>query len=130
MKSAYKGKPLDQTKLIMTQRRLMLNNMPQIPDDYIKVLHEYNSLACDGCVIFGISPRDETDLDLITENALIHHNFKTDVLILGWNELEYLIWNAMTSKYQIVDKVDFEVLKTYHTCKDALWDFLKLDDCY
>ena len=128
--TAYKGRPLNTDKLILCQKKLKLNNLPLIPQEYVDFLHKYNSLACDGRWLFGVCPRDESDLDILTENALTPMANKTANLILGYSELEYLLWNETESHYQIVDKSDFEVLKTYQTCKDALWDFLRLDDCY
>ncbi|MBQ9731883.1 MAG: hypothetical protein IJV97_02200 [Alphaproteobacteria bacterium] len=126
--NCYTGKKLDIKQLIYAQRKLALNNMPEIPEDYVKVLREYNSLSGDGYCIFGVKPREETDLDIVTENTLIPSPDKHDTLILGWNELEYLQWNKKLSCYQIIDKFDFEVLKTYQTCKLALMDFLRLND--
>ncbi len=128
--TAYKGKPLDAKKLIACQRKLKLNNFPLIPQEYVVFLHKYNSLACDGRWLFGVCPRDESDLDILAENSLALVTNKATNLVLGYSELEYLLWNENNGNYQIVDKSDFEVLKTYSSCKDALKDFLRLDDCY
>ena len=126
--NSYTVKKLDVEQLILTQRKLKLNNMPEIPMDYIKVLHQYNSLMCDGCCIFGVSPCDDNRLDLIIENALIQNPNRENCLILGWSELEFLQWHQQLKHYQIIDKYDFEVLKTYQTCELALMDFLRLGD--
>ena len=104
--NSYTGKKLNIKQLILTQRKLKLNNMPEIPLDYIKVLHQYNSLMCDGCCIFGVKPCDDSRLDLITENSYISNPNRKDLLILGWNELEYLGWNLKNKSYQIIDKYD------------------------
>ena len=110
--TSYKGKPLNTDNLILCQKKLKLNNLPLIPREYVDFLRKYNSLACDGRWLFGVCPRDESDLDILTENALTHVANKTANLILGYSEMDYLLWNEDKSSYQIVDKGDFEVLKT------------------
>ena len=126
--NSYTGKKLDVEQLILAQRKLKLNNMPEIPSDYIKVLHQYNSLMCDGCCVFGVKPCDDNRLDLIAENTFIQNPNRENCLILGWSELEYLQWHKQLKCYQIIDKYDFEVLKIYQTCELALMDFLRLGD--
>lgn len=127
LKGAYTGKKVDTETVILYQRKLMLNNMPPLPQDWITFLHAYNSLSHDGVSLFGLHPRDETDMDIVYENILIENIPHEKLLILGMDELDYLAWNEKAKVYQRIDKGSFEVLNTYKNCKIALSDFLSLE---
>lgn len=125
--NTYTGKNIDIKELIFYQRKLRLNNFPCIPEDYIKFLHQYNSLIGNNFWLFGIKPRKNNDMDIIFENIAINHPNKKQCLILGFDDVCYLIWNQQTLSYQLIDKNDFEVLNNYQTCSNALTDFLGLN---
>lgn len=126
--TAYTGRPLKSEDIILCQRRLLLNNRPAIPADYIELLHAYNSLSYEGSQLFGIDPRGNTDLDILYENALLPLPAPEQNLVLGFDELELFIWNCGQNCYQTIDKDSFQVLNTYKTCAAALLEFLKLSD--
>ena len=127
LKGAYTGKKIDTEAVILYQRKLKLNNMPPLPQDWITFLHAYNSLSHDGVNLFGLHPRDETDMDILYENILIEQIPHETLLILGMDELDYLAWNEESKAYQRIDKGYLEVLNTYKNCKIALSDFLSLE---
>ena len=127
LKGAYTGKKIDTEAVILYQRKLKLNNMPPLPQDWITFLHAYNSLSHDGVNLFGLHPRDETDMDILYENILIEQIPHETLLILGMDELDYLAWNEESKAYQRIDKGSLEVLNTYKNCKIALSDFLSLE---
>ena len=120
LKGAYTGKKIDTEAVILYQRKLMLNNMPPLPQDWITFLHAYNSLSHDGVNLFGLHPRDETDMDILYENILIEQIPHETLLILGMDELDYLAWNEESKAYQRIDKGSFEVLNTYKNCMRSL----------
>ena len=128
--NSYTGRKLAAEDIILCQRQLMLNDMPQIPDDYLQLLHHFNSLNTDGANLFGISPRGNADFDILHENALINLPKHNQNLVLGFDELEYLVWNTAAKFYQTIDKDSFQVLNTYQSCETALLEFLKLSDDY
>lgn len=127
LKGAYTGKKIDTEAVILYQRKLKLNNMPPLPQDWITFLHAYNSLSHDGVNLFGLHPRDETDMDILYENILIENIPHETLLILGMDELDYLAWDEGSKAYQRIDKGSLEVLNTYKNCKIALSDFLSLE---
>lgn len=125
---AYTGKRLNSEDFILYHRQLLLNNLPPIPTDYLRLLHAYNSLNYNGVNLFGINPREENDFDILSENILIEHPDNAHTLVLGMDELEYLVWNTTTKTYQTIDKDSFLVLNTYKNCATALLEFLKFDN--
>lgn len=127
---AYKGRALDKEKMLLVQRKLKLNNMPMVPVDFVELLHQYNSLSYDGSHLFGVEPRDGTDLDIVVENALINNTDREKMLILGFDDMDYLVWNEKEELYQTIDKCSFQMINKYKDCETALFDFLKLDDEY
>ncbi len=126
LRNSYTGKRIETQDIILYQRKLKLNNFPCIPEDYIKFLHQYNSLAGDNFWLFGINPRKNSDMDIIFENIAINHPNKEQHLILGFDDVCYFSWNQQILSYQLIDKNDFEVLNNYQTCHEALNDFLGL----
>ena len=127
---AYKGRALDMEKMLLMQRKLKLNNMPMIPADFVELLHQYNSLSYDGSHLFGVEPRVGTDLDIVVENALASNPNRENILILGFDDVDYLVWNEKEELYQTIDKCSFQMINKYKDCETALFDFLKLDDEY
>lgn len=122
------GHPLDSADIILCQRRLKLNNRPSVPADYAAFLHFFNSFSYEGCHLFGISPQRESEFDLLSENALINVPHPEKQLILGFNEMDYLLWDALAQNYQTVDKNTFEVLNTIPSCETAILDFFGIND--
>lgn len=127
---AYKGCALDTEKMLLVQRKLKLNDMPMIPDSFVELLHQYNSLSYDGSHLFGVEPRDGTDLDIVIENSLINNPNREGMLILGFDDMDYLVWNEKEELYQTIDKCSFQMINRYKDCETALFDFLKLNDEY
>lgn len=127
---AYKGRALDKEKMLLEQRELTLNNMPMMPVDFVELLHQYNSLSYDGSHLFGVEPRDGTDLDIVIENSLINNPNREEMLILGFDDMDYLVWNEKEELYQTIDKCSFQMINRYKDCETALFDFLKLNDEY
>lgn len=121
------GQPAPQQYVIAAQQDLKYNNLPSIPSEFIELLHHVNSLNYDGAFIFGINPENYF-LDILSENLLLQFPQKQKILVLGYNEFEYLAYQEAIQQYQIIDKDSLEVVETYPNLTMALKYFLKAEN--
>jgi len=127
---ASAGTPVNSTKIIRCQKALVQNDIASIPDEYLELLHHFNAFAWDGSFLFGISPFKDFFLDILHENIFISPPENDKIIILGFNEYDYLAYNSTTSHYQIIDKSEFMVLNIYADCASAIRHILKIEDEY
>lgn len=126
--TAHTGPKLDSKDIIICQKELCRHGIAPVPGPYLEFLHHFNALTCDSAALFGIAPQGDFYLDILRENILIDHPEKSAIIILGYDEMNYLGCNSQKSLYLIIDKSDLEVLHTYNNCDDALMYFLKIYD--
>ncbi len=121
------GKPAPAEDVIAVQQDLKFNGLPALPEDFVRFLHHVNTLNYDGLFIFGINPRSYF-LDILSENLRLNLPQKENILILGYDEFEYLAYCAPHACYQIIDKDTLEVVETYADLTAAMKYLLKADD--
>ena len=118
------GNPLDNEKLLNTQKKLHVENLPAIPQDFIAFLKEFNGLSYSDGNIYGVYPATTSCKDIYKQN--ISRPIDSDSLILGHDIFDLLIYNNQNSLYQIVDSNDLEVLEEYTELEDAILHILKI----
>ena len=102
------------------------NNIAPIPAEYQRFLLYFNGLSYQGSYLGGIYPQSDTLTDLLCLNKKIHHPLSHDLIILGFNEMDYLGYNHKWQVYQLIDKQDLEVLEEYAEIEPALNHLLKI----
>lgn len=120
------GKPVDSRKIILCQKELMKNNIAPIPNSFLELLHTYNAISYDGAEIFGIFPNEKSFFDIVKANLMSPFNNKSNIVVLGCDEFDYMVYNTQGSTYQIIDKEDLEVLEEYTDIEQALYHILKI----
>ena len=103
------GEKLEPEALIVAQKVLFGMGLEGIPQSYADFLKQYNGVKANGAYLFGATVDDE--LDIIDCNEQISKPEKT--LLLGYNDLDLLVFNFITKQYQIVDREDMKVLDSY-----------------
>ena len=103
------GEKLEPEALIVAQKVLFGMGLKGIPQSYADFLKQYNGVKANGAYLFGATVDDE--LDIIDCNEQISKPEKT--LLLGYNDLDLLVFNFITKQYQIVDREDMKVLDSY-----------------
>lgn len=121
------AKPASTEQIIRTQQDLKINNIAAIPQDFTELLHQINTIEHDGCYLFGINPRSYY-LDIFAENEMINLPNKENLLILGYDDFDYLIYNQTKECYQIIDKDSIEVLQTFSNLTKAIKYLFKIED--
>lgn len=125
---ASAGRPVEAAQIISCQKELCQNDIAAIPEEYLEFLHNFNGFAWNGSFLFGVAPFKDFFLDILHENMFASHPQSNEVIILGFNEYDYLAYNAPLSCYQIIDKSEFMVLNTYAGGARAIRHILKLED--
>ncbi len=121
------ARPVSTEQVIHTQQDLKINNIAAIPLDFIELMHHINTLEFDGTYLLGINPRSYY-LDIFAENEMLNLPNKENLLILGYDEFEYLTYNQTTQCYQIIDKDTLEVLQTFSDLVKAIKYLFKIDN--
>lgn len=108
------------------QRTLVDNKIIPIPNSFINFLEEFNGINYNGGEIFGIKPPGNLSGDIVDVNLEQERLPKSNYLILGVDDFDYLIYNQKKTLYQIVDKTDLEVLEEYSDVERAISYILKV----
>lgn len=109
-----------------TQRMLVDNKIIPIPNSFINFLEVYNGINYKGGEIFGIKPPSNLSGDILDINIKQERLIKSNYLILGVDDFDYLVYNQKKSLYQIIDKSDLEVLEEYSEVEKAISYILKV----
>lgn len=119
--------PLAVKDVIRTQKELMRDGYPYIPEGYLKFLQIYNGVKGQDSALLGINPQ-RTELDLLEFNRT--SNDTNDQVILGYDEFCYLVYNSSSQQYQIVDNDIASVVEEFATdeLEYALNVILNVDD--
>lgn len=121
------AKPASTEQIIRTQQDLKINKIALIPQDFTELLHQLNTLEFDGCYLFGINPRSY-HLDIFAENEMLNLPHKENLLILGYDEFDYLAYNHIEQCYQIIDKDSLEVVQRCSDLTHAIKHLFKIED--
>ncbi len=121
------AKPATLEQIIHTQQDLKINKIANFPKEFSQFLQQINTIEYDGIFIFGINPRSYY-LDIFAQNDMLDLPNKSEIIILGYDEFEYLAYNEKKQLYQIIDKETLDVLQTYTNLSLAIQYLLKIED--
>ncbi len=111
---------------IFAERALVRKNIPLLPPAYVDFLKNCNSFRGEGCALFGILPGTQNSLDIVNINFAAFLPPEKEVVILGENEFDFLVFCKTSGTYLIIDKEDLEVLEEYTELEKAICNILKL----
>lgn len=126
IKDLIKAPELNAAEIIKCQKSLIKHEIAPLPEAYVEFLHHCNGLRYNGACLSSIYPEQTLFIDILSLNLLLHHPLHRDLIILGFNEFDYLAYNLKWQVYQIIDKDDLEVLEEYTELELALNHFLKI----
>ena len=106
------------------QNKLLENGFAQIPQDYIELLCKYNGISFDDGNIYGISATNSSIKDIYKQNKTT--DLSPELLILGEDSFDFLVYNKEKSLYQIIDSTDMEVLEVYTDINEAILYIIKI----
>lgn len=107
------------------QRRQMLYNMEnkcEVPSEYGRFLQSFNGVWYDGANLFGLNPEAVLH-DLATENNSLA---VPGMLVLGYDEFDYLAYDHKNKNYVILNREDLQPLEIFYDLAPAIRRLLKL----
>ncbi len=99
-----------QKDVIETQKELVKMGYPFLPLEFIGFLKNYNGLKGEDCGILGISPADRV-LDILVFNEI--HNGSKDMVILGYDDFCFLVYDEVQKDYLLVDRQTGDELESF-----------------
>lgn len=106
--------PADERKLILNNRRLKEDGIPEVPPAWLDLLRKANGVWIDCAELYGVQPDKEGFRDVLNESKDVIWEYSDGGLLLGENENDLLVFDGR--KYLIVDKIDENI---WHKTEDA-----------
>lgn len=103
--------PLESKNVILTQKELVRNGYPFLPVSFLEFLQLCNGISGIDSAILGVSPDGSDNLDIIAYNQLF--NATADLVIIGYDDFAFLVYNRAQNLYQLVDRDSNMVLEGY-----------------
>ena len=97
--------------VILTQKKLVKRGYPFLPLEFLKFLQHYNGVSANDSAILGIPPLAESKLDIVKYNR--EFNDDASLVILGYDDFGFLVYNQTQNCYQLVDKGGNMVLEEF-----------------
>lgn len=105
------GTPLNTKDIISVQKALTRQGLPVLPSAFINFLRHYNGVKSQDSHILGIAPVSDEQEDIVSFND--EYNQSSDMVILGYDDFGYLVYNTSTKTYQLVDKEGGMVIEEF-----------------
>lgn len=110
-KYLHKEEPLAVKDVILTQKKMVKRGYPFLPEAFLRFLQHYNGVSANDSAILGIPPLAESKLDIVKYNREFNHN--ASLVILGYDDFGFLVYNHPLNCYQLVDKGGNMVLEEF-----------------
>lgn len=120
--------PLQVKDVIEAQKEILSQKGVFLPKEFISFLKECNGLEGADSVILGIPPIKNERLNLLSFNAL--KEMPPKVVILGYDDFCFLVYDADDNLYKLIDKEAKTVLENFENkeWEDALLSIIHIDD--
>lgn len=96
----------DMRELLVERTMLKNAGFPIWDEEFDELLKHFNGIYYDGAFVFGIKPESKVYSDVLSENRILCA--PENLLLLGYNEWDYLAFNNERKEYQLLDKDDLE----------------------
>ena len=72
-----------------------------VPDEFLSVIENINGIIGDDGTLFGVNPNIGYGFeDIIVANKRINRPDSVSIVVLGYNDLDWLTYNNTTQEYQ------------------------------
>ena len=118
------GEGVDVRRLAIYKIELKRQNLPELPEAFAAFCKECNGVRGSGSCLWGLNP-DGPFEDILTENLRLEMA-GSGALILGYNDLDYLFYDAELARYQTRDKDSLELAAEFSDWEEAVAEILQL----
>lgn len=95
--------PIQPRQLIETQKNLLQAGFQPLPENYVSFLKISNGLQSGDGTLLGAYPKN-TARDISAFNQI--HNRSTQKIILGYDDLAFLVYDFRRQSYLLIDRHD------------------------
>lgn len=100
----------------------------ELPADYVTLLRYVNGAFSDNVYLFGVQPENWPGLDdIIEQNEQYNSDFSGDILFLGANDFDWLVYDAQTQNFQIRSRVYGDIVRIFPDFESAVRLWFALD---
>jgi hypothetical protein len=103
-----KNESISEAQLAMANVKLRQSSLPPIPDGFAGLLRKFNGLSNEGALVFGAEINSTLFVDLVEFNRKFFRGNPSRILILGYDECFYFLFDSVGSRFCIVDQDTFE----------------------
>lgn len=96
-----------EVQIALANVKLKQANLPPIPEDFGKLLKNFNGISNNGSIILGVNTGTAMFPELVKFNVQTIGNQESSSIILGYDDMYYLIYDYERKAYRIIDKDDF-----------------------
>ena len=97
-----------------------------LPPDYVALLRYVNGAFSDRALLFGVMPESWPGLeDVVTQNERYNSDVFGEMILLGTNDFDWLVYDAAQEEYQIRERQGTTVIENFADLEQALhyWFF-------
>ena len=97
-----------------------------LPLDYVALLRYVNGAFSDRALLFGVMPESWPGLeDVVTQNERYNSDVFGEMILLGTNDFDWLVYDAAQEEYQIRERQGMTVIENFADLEQALhyWFF-------
>ena len=97
-----------------------------LPPDYVALLRYVNGAFSDRALLFGVMPESWPGLeDVVTQNERYNSDVFGEMILLGTNDFDWLVYDAAQEEYQIRERQGMTVIENFADLEQALhyWFF-------
>lgn len=122
-----KGAPIQSASLRLYKMACKKKDYPDIPDDYWDFMARFNGLYYNGATLYGLKPEIKAFPDVLKANQNLFFNIGFDIVAIGENDMDYLIYDGDDEEFKVIAKSDETVWKHTPDFTAALECLLHLD---
>ncbi len=101
-----RNKPISEVKIAIGILKLKETGFPELTAEHQMLLRHFNGLSNNGCFIFGINTESSFFPDILDYNVREKEQLAEGELIIGHNDAFWLLYNAESKKYRLIDPDD------------------------
>lgn len=124
---SHLGTAENKEAIIERIKLLKSNNIAPPPIEYLNIIHKINGIRTAFACFYGcINKKNGVLLDIVEENMRYNLEDKSEIIVLGHNPIEYLVYNNKEKFYETRDIITNEHTSSFNNIQTAISYFFDL----
>lgn len=121
------GDSVDPLFLQDCKEYLKIEEKCELPVDYVTFLRYVNGAFSDDVYLFGVQPEIWPGLDdVVEQNEQYNPEFSGNVIFLGTNDFDWLVYDAQMQNFQIRSRIQGDVVRIFPDFESAVRQWFSL----